>query len=112
MEKCLRDNLINHAKYHGGQLEGTIVTWLFQKTDVIFESIKKNLINVPGKACDNNEVNDMIERYVELCTLFDGLFSKARTPHREATDDIWELAERYVAIVMVKWRDLRLSTCM
>ena len=67
---------------------------------------------MPTKVGDSNAVNTMIKRYVELCTLFDGLFSKARTPRREATDDIWELAERYVAIVMVKWRDLRLSTCM
>ena len=65
-----------------------------------------------NKACEDDEVNDMIERYVELCTLFDGLFSKARTPSGEATEELCDLTERYVRAVMVKWRDLRLSTDM
>ena len=112
VEKCLRDNLINRAKYHGGQLEGTTVMKLFQNANVIFESIKQSLIDVPEKACNENEVTDMIKRYVELCTLFDGLFSKARTPSGEATNEICDLTERYVTAVMVKWRDLRLSTDM
>ena len=60
----------------------------------------------------HTDVNDMIEQYVELCTLFDGLFSKARTPSGEATEEICDLTERYVTAVMVKWRDLRLSTDM
>ena len=54
------------------------------------------------KACDDNEINDMIKRYVEFCTLFDSLFSKTRTPSGEATDDICELTERYVTTVMVE----------
>ncbi len=112
VEKCLCDNLINCAKYHGGQLEGTTVMKLFQKANGIFESIKQSLIDVPEKACDDNAVIDMIERYVELCTLFDCLFSKARTPSGEATNEICDLTEKYVTVVMVKWRDLRLSTDM
>lgn len=112
VEKSLRDNLINRAKYHGGQLEGTTVMRLFQNATVIFGSIKKYLINVRGKTCDDNEVNVMIEQYVELCTLFDGLFSKARTPSGEATEVLCDLTEKYVRAVMVKWRDLRLSTDM
>ena len=40
------------------------------------------------------------------------LFSKARTPSGEATDDICDLTEKYVTAVMVKWRDLILSTDM
>ena len=39
-EKCLRINLINRAKYHGGQLDGTTVKRLFQKADKIFDDIK------------------------------------------------------------------------
>ena len=49
---------------------------------------------------------------MELCTLFDGLFSKARTHSGEATNEICDLTERYVTVVIVKWRDLRLSTDM
>ena len=66
VEKCLRDNLINRAKYHGGQLEGTTVMKLFQKADVIFESIKQLYFEVSKRLCDDHEVIDMIERYVEL----------------------------------------------
>ena len=83
---------------------------LFQNADVIFESIKQCLIDVPREACDDNGVNDMIERYVELCILFDGLFFKARTPSGEATEEICNLTERYVRAVTVSYTHLTLPT--
>ena len=51
---------------------------------------------MPVKVCDSNAVTDTIKWYVKLYILFDGLFSMDRTPSREATDDIYELAELYV----------------
>ena len=74
--------------------------------------MKQFLIDAPTKACDEVEINDMIKRYVELSTLFDGLFSHARTPSGEASEEICQLTDRYVRAVMVKWRDLLLTTKM
>ena len=103
---------IDRPKYHGGQLEGTTVMRLFQNAESIFGEMKQHLINVPTKACDKAEVNDMIKRYIELSTLLDGLFSLARTPSGQASEDICEKTEKTVQAVMVKWRELRLSTNM
>ena len=74
--------------------------------------MKQHLIDVPTKACDEVEVNDMINRYIELSTLLDGLFSLARTPSGQASEGICEKTEKTVQAVMVKWRELRLSTNM
>ena len=90
VENCLRKYNIDRAKYHGGQLEGTTVMRLFQNAESIFGEMKQHLIDVPTKACDKVEVNDMIKRYIELSTLLDGLFSLARTPSGEASEDICE----------------------
>ena len=66
MEKCLCDNLNKRTKYHGGQYEDATAILLFQKADVIFESIKQLYFEVSKRLCDDHEVIDMIERYVEL----------------------------------------------
>ena len=55
------------------------------------------------------EVDDIIARYTQLCTLLDGLFSLARTPSGKATQPIIDLTGRYIRAVMFKWRGLRLS---
>ena len=112
VENCLRKFNIDRAKYYGGQLEGTTVMRLFQNADSIFGEMKQHLIDVPTKACDEVEVNDMIKRYIELSTLLDGLFSLARTPSGQASEGICEKTEKTVQAVMVKWRELRLSTNM
>ena len=110
LERVLVDHGIVRAAYHGGDMNGTYVLILLQKCDEIFEDFKQTIVKVPeDERCDNDEVADMTRRYVELCTLLDGLFSIARTPTGEATEEILQLAQRYVTAVMVKWRDLRLS---
>jgi len=69
-------------------------------------------VSSPNRVCDESEIDDMIKRYVEICTLFDGLFSVARTKSGEADDTICDKAQKYVSAVMVKWRDLGLSMDM
>jgi len=112
LENCLVEFLIIRAKYHGGNLEGKTVSKFFQDAIEIFETMKPYLVLSPNKACDESEIDDMIKRYVEICTLFDGLFSVARTKSGEADDTICDKAQKYVSAIMVKWRDLGLSMDM
>jgi hypothetical protein len=62
--------------------------------------------------CGNEEIIDVIRRYSELCTLFDYLFSMARTPAGVLTEAILDEMRQCLWVTMMKWRDLRLSTKM
>ena len=112
LEKCLSENKIDRTKYHAGQLEGTTIIRLFQNAESIFEKLKHHLINASTRVCNDEEIEDMTKRYIELCTLFDGLFNRARTKSGEASEEIINETKQYVTAIMVKWRDMNLSTDM
>eukprot|EP00978_Attheya_sp_CCMP212_P042544 scaffold260896_cov65-Attheya_sp.AAC.1 len=68
------------------------------------ELVKNQLLH---RTCTEDEVTDICNRYVEICTLLDGLFSISRTPSGEATEEIVEEAKRYVtAVMMIKWQGI------
>jgi hypothetical protein len=104
----------DRAAYHGGGLNGKNVQQMFQESDNIFSQFKELLLGVDEEdgRCDNEEVIDIVRRYSELCTLFDYLFSMARTPTGEPTRVILDETRRCLHVTMLKWRDLRLSMKM
>jgi hypothetical protein len=114
LEKHLAILGIDRAAYHGGDLNGKNVQQMFQESDEIFSKFKEILLAVDeGEGrCSNDEISDMIRRYSELCTLFDYLFSMARTPNGELTPQILKELKRCLRVTMLKWRDLRLSMKM
>eukprot|EP00978_Attheya_sp_CCMP212_P025588 scaffold82537_cov26-Attheya_sp.AAC.1 len=118
LENVLVLHGIERASYHGGDLPGTHVQLLFQKGINIFSEMenvmREELVEnaLLHRTCTEDEVTDICNRYVEICTLLDGLFSISRTPSGEATEEIVEEAKRYVRAVMVKWRDLLLPVTM
>ena len=86
MEKILVSFGIDKARYHGGALEGNSIQKLFQNANEIF---KQFLIEIKTIISDEKVVliqNDQINRYIEICILFDTLFSIARTPCGEMDD--------------------------
>jgi hypothetical protein len=111
LEKLLAILGIDRAAYHGGDLNGKNVQQMFQESDDIFSKFKELLLQVDVEEgrCSDEEIADMIRRYSEVCTLFDYLFSMARTPTGELTEAILEETKRCLRVTMVKWRDLRLS---
>lgn len=113
-EAALVEHGITRLPYHGGALTGMHVQVLFQKADEIFGNFLTIILNDLNELRQSTaeEARDMVERYVELSTLLDGLFALSRTPSGELTEEISNEAKRYVKVVMVKWRDLRLSTVM
>ena len=86
MEKILVLFGIDKAEYHGGSLEGNSIQTLFQNANEIF---KQFLIEIKTIISDQKVVlilNDQINRYIEICILFDTFFSIARTPCGEMDD--------------------------
>ena len=51
-------------------------------------------------------------RYIEICTLFDLLFSLSRTLTGKITTKIIEKLEIAIDKIMICWRNLRVSTKM
>ena len=114
LEKILAILGIDRAAYHGGDLNGKNVQQMFQESDSIFLQFQELLLRVDEEdgRCKNEEIIDVICRYSELCTLFDHLFSMARTPAGVLTEAILDETRRCLRVTMMKWRDLRLSTKM
>jgi hypothetical protein len=112
LEQHLVEMGIERAAYHGGDLNGKNIEQFFREADGIFNKFQEILLEVPIEdgRCEDGEIIDMIRRYKELCTLLDYLFSLARTPTGETTDEILETANKCAQAVGTKWRDLRLST--
>ncbi|WP_288993338.1 hypothetical protein [uncultured Marinobacter sp.] len=105
---------IDQAAYHGGDLNGKNVQQMFQESYIIFSQLQEMILGVDEEdgRYGNEEVIDIIRRYSELCTLFDYLFSMARTPTGELTGAILDETRRCLKVTMLKWRDLRLSMKM
>ena len=74
MESKLIECGIDRAKYHGGDLEGTSIVRMFQNSNEIFNQFKISMSKSISEDVQINEVNDVTERYIEICTLFDTLF--------------------------------------
>ena len=106
-------NHVDRASYHGGDLDGKNVMIMFNNNEKMFNEIKTVLKNVaPNDRCSDEEIDDMNKRHIEITTLFDYLFSIARTPSGEATDEVINTAKRIIDVLRVKWDDLRLTKRM
>ena len=70
---------IDRARYHGGDLEGTSIIRLFQNANKIFNQFSMKIKNIITNEEQKKEVEDYTMRFIEICTLFDSLFSLSRT---------------------------------
>ena len=68
---------INRAKYHGGDLRGTSIIRLFQNAETIFKAFSIETNKFVTKKKQN--YLKIIQKDIEICTLFDSLFSLSRT---------------------------------
>ena len=71
LESKLIEYGIDRAKYHGGDLEGTSIVRMFQNSNESFTQFKISITKFISEEIQINEVNDVTERYIEICTLFD-----------------------------------------
>ena len=112
MESKLIEDGIDRAKYHGGDLEGTSFVRMFQNSNKIFNQFKVDISKMVNEEDQFNEVNDVTERYIEIYTLFDTLFSLSRTVCGKITSEIIDKLRIVIQKVMLCWRNLRFSSKM
>ena len=110
MESKLIEYGIDRAKYHGGNLEGTSIVRMFQNANEIFNQFKISISKSIIEDTQIKEVNDVTERYIEICTLFDTLFALSRTICGEITCEIIEKLRNIIQKVMLYLRNLRFSS--
>ena len=63
---------------------------ILQNANEIFNQFKISISKSIIEDAQIKEVNDVTERYIEICTLFDTLFSLSRTIYGEITCEIIE----------------------
>ena len=85
---------------------------MFQKSNEIFTQFKEDISKSIKEEDKLNEVIDVTERYIEICTLFDTLFSLSRTTCGSLTNDIIDKLKIIIKKVMICWRNLRFSSKM
>ena len=71
---------ISRPPYHGGDFTGVKIKVLLQAVDKLFQGEFKDIIlGAVDRDADDDEVNNMVNRYMYLGFLLDGVFSIART---------------------------------
>ena len=110
LESKLIEHGIDRAKYHGGDLEGTSIVRIFQNSNEIFTQFKEDISKLIKEEDKINEVIDVTERYIEICTLFDILFSLSRTTCGSLTNEIIDKLQIVIKKVMLCWRNLHFSS--
>ena len=93
-------------------MEGTSIIRLFQNVDNIFKQFSIAINNIITNDEQQNEVEVYTMIYIEICTLFDSLFSLSRTLTGKITSEIIDKLEIIIDKTMLCWRNLRVSTKM
>ena len=93
-------------------MEGTSIIRLFQNVDNIFKQLSIVINKIITNDEQKREVEEYTMRYIEICTLFDSLFSLSRTLTGKITSEIIDILEIVIDKIMLCWRNLRLSTKM
>ena len=88
-------------------MEGTSIVRIFQNSNEIFNQCKINITTLISEENQINEVNVVTERYIEICTLFDTLFSLSRIVCGKITGEIIEKLRISIQKVMLCWKKLR-----
>ena len=79
-----------------------------QNANGIFNDFKEEIIKIVTEENTLTIVEKEVSRYIEICTLFDALFSLSRTPCGEMNDDKLNQLNEIIKLSMMKWRNLRM----
>ena len=83
-----------------------------QNTNEIFTDFKDEITKIITDKSILKIVDEEVSRYIEICNLFDSLFSLSRTPCGEMNDDKLNQLNEIIKLSMMKWRNLRMSMQM
>ena len=83
-----------------------------QNVNGIFTDFKEKITKIITEKSILKIVDKEVSRYIEICTLFDSLFSLSRTPCGEMNDEKLKQLKKIITLSMMKWRNLRMSMQM
>ena len=86
MEIILVSYGIDKVRYHCGTLEGTSIQTLLQNSNGIFTDFNEEITKIITEKSILKIVDKEASCCIEICTLFDSLFSLSRTPGGEMKD--------------------------
>ena len=86
MEKNIVSYGIDKARYRGGALEESSIQKLLQNSNRICTDFKEEITKIIIDKRIFKIIDEEVSCYIEICTLFDSLFSLSRTPCGEMND--------------------------
>ena len=89
-------------------MEGNSIQKLFQNANEIFKQFLKEIMTIISDEKVLLTLDDQVNRYIEICILFDTLFSISRTSCGEMDDAKLINLNEIITLCMLKWRNLRL----
>ena len=93
-------------------MEGTSILNLLQNSNKIFDAFQTKIMSIITDDSILLYLDDQVNRYIEICTLFDSLFSISRTPCGEIDHKKLNDLKEVISFCLRKWRNLRLSMKM
>jgi len=110
IEKILQRHRIEKPYYHGGLYNGKAMNKLMTSSRKIMEDIRGMLMEIASEArCNDEEVSDTMEKFTNILSVFDALFSLARTPSGLMNGDKVATLQNLSNLALRLWRGLELS---
>jgi hypothetical protein len=109
IDDCLKSFGVDRGACHGGDFTGVALLILNKKIKDIFEAIKAILLSNPDSKVPPSEIEEQLNKRIQLFVIMDDIFSFARKPREELSDDIFaEYAEK-IETFMLLWENMGLS---
>lgn len=110
IEKILQRHRIEKPYYHGGLYNGKAMNKLMTSSRIIMEDVKAMIMELSREErCSDEEVVETMEKFTNILSVFDALFSMARTPSGLMTDDGVDKLRNLADLALRLWRGLDLS---
>jgi hypothetical protein len=110
VEKILRRNRIENPNYHSGLYNGKAMNKLMTNSQKIMEEFKVMLIEIPTEdRCSDKEVLETMGRFTNILSVFDELFSLARTPSGLIGEEDINKLQDLVTLALQLWRGLDIT---
>jgi hypothetical protein len=110
VEKILRQNRIEKPYYHGGLYNRKAMNKLMTNSQKIMEEINVMLMEIPTEdRCSDEEVLETMGWFTNNLSVFDGLFSLARTPSGLIGEEDINKLQDLVTLALQLWRGLDMS---
>jgi hypothetical protein len=109
LDDCLKHYGVDRGACHGGDFTGVALLILNNKIEEIFDSIKQILLSNADSKVPPSEIKEQVNRRIGLFVLMDDIFSFARKPQAQLSDDLFIKYEERIDTLMMNWESMGLS---